>query len=540
MGKTASSYDVIVIGAGVGGIYQIKRLVDAGFNAILVEGDDDLGGTWYRNRYPGCRFDSESYTYGYSFSQELLDEWHWRERFSPQPENLRYLNYVAEKFDLRSHMRFNTFIESMAWNAADSKWCLTTSDGEELHSRFVVSAMGPLSVPTMPSFPGQESFSGRSFHTYWWPEDLKSLAGSRVGIIGTGATGIQIIGAIASEVASLTVFQRRPNWSSPLNNSPISETEMGQIRDRYAEIFANCAATPSGFEHLPDRRGYHNFTPAEREAIWDELYQTPGFAILAGNFVEVHMDEAANAEFSAYMARKIRERVKDPATADKLIPRDHGFGMQRLPLETRYFEAYNYDHVELVDISATPIEAVTPDGVKTSTEEFDLDVLIYATGFDAITGAYDRVPIQGIDGLSLADKWAAGPQTYFGLMTSGFPNLFMLAGPQSASGASNFPRGIEVSVDWVTELLQHARANKVKSLDAQPEAEMGWVEEVKKSYANLLLRKGKGWFVGYNSNVAGRTGEKNRLPAYQGGGARYAKLLKEMTEEDYRGINFSS
>ena len=537
MSQFPERHDVIVIGAGVGGIYQIKRLTDLGIDAILLEGDEDLGGTWYRNRYPGCRFDSESYTYGYSFSKELLDEWHWKERFSPQPENLRYLNFVADKFDLRRYMRFNMYVERMIWQEDERVWRLQVKDGGEYHARFVVSSLGPLSAPTMPDIEGMHTFKGESFHTYWWPKEPVQLAGKRVGIIGTGATGIQIIGEIADKVGELTVFQRRPNWSSPLNNSPISEQEMARIRMRYDEIFANCAATASGFEHQPDRRGFWDVPKQQRRAYWDELYQTPGFAILTSNFAEVYIDEAANQELSDYIAERIRGRVHDPETAEKLIPKDHGFGMQRLPLETRYFEAYNRDNVRLVDISATPIERITSAGIDTADSHYDLDLIIYATGFDAITGAYDRLDIRGVGSQQLKDKWKDGPITYFGSMTHGYPNLLMIAGPQSASGSSNFPRAIEVNVDGATDILQHALANNFTRLEAEQEAEQYWVGAVQRSYEKLLLRKGKGWFVGYNSNVAGHDGVQNRFPAYQGGGARFAKMYREAMSDNYRGID---
>lgn len=535
--SAAEYHDVIVIGAGVGGIYQIKRLTDLGCDAILLEGDEDLGGTWYRNRYPGCRFDSESYTYGYSFSQELLDEWHWKERFSPQPENLKYLNYVADKFDLRRHMRFNAYVESMIWQEGDRVWSLKLRDGGEYRTRFVVSSLGPLSAPTLPDIEGMDSFAGESFHTFWWPKEPVALEGKRVGIIGTGATGVQVIGEIADKVDELTVFQRRPNWSSPLNNSPISEEEMAEIRCRYDEIFANCASTPSGFEHLTDRRGFWNVSKEERKAFWDRLYETPGFAILAGNFSEVYMDEEANRELSEYIADRIRQRVNDPETAEMLIPKDHGFGVQRLPLETNYFEAYNRDNVHLVDITAAPIQRITPTGIETSEGHHELDLIIYATGFDAITGAYDRLDIRGVDGMELKEKWRDGPLTYFGVMTHGYPNLLMIAGPQSASGASNFPRAIEVNVDAVTDILQHAISQDFTRLEAQPDAEEHWVEEVQRSYENLLLKNARGWFTGYNSNVKGHETVRNRYPAYQGGGARFAQLLRKAMSDSYRGID---
>jgi cation diffusion facilitator CzcD-associated flavoprotein CzcO len=277
-------YEVVVLGAGVSGIYQIKCLTDLGMDAILLEAEADLGGTWYRNRYPGARFDSESYTYGYSFSKALLDEWHWKERFSAQPENLRYLNFVADKFDLRRHMRFNARVLTMVWDERERLWQLELSNGETYTARFVVSGIGVLSVPTLPRYEGMDEFAGEAFHTFWWPQTPVPLAGRRVGVIGTGATGIQVIAEIADKVGELHVFQRRPNWSTPLNNSAISAAEMAEIRTRYDEIFAHCTASPNGFEHVPDRRGFWNLTREERRAFWDELYEKPGFAFLAANF----------------------------------------------------------------------------------------------------------------------------------------------------------------------------------------------------------------------------------------------------------------
>ncbi len=531
-------FDVIVIGAGVAGIYQIKRLTDLGIDSIVLEGDEDLGGTWYRNRYPGARFDSESYTYGYSFSQELLDEWHWTERFSSQPENLRYLNHVADKFDLRSHMRFNARVEAMTWDEDALQWHLELQNGDKYTARFVITGIGVLSAPTPPRIKGMDDFAGPSFHTYWWPKEPVPLAGKRVGVIGTGATGIQVIAEIADKVSELTVFQRRPNWSTPLNNSPISEEEMAEIRSRYDEIFANCAISPGGFEHVPDRRGFWNVPKEERIALWDKLYASPGFALLAANFREIFIDEEANKEISDYVANRIRQRVHDPKVAEKLIPKDHGFGMQRLPLETHYFETYNRDNVHLVDITETPIERITSTGIQTANSHYDLDVIVYATGFDAVTGAFDRMKIRGVDGASLGDKWRDGPSTYLGILTKGFPNMMMVAGPQSASGSTNYPRAIETGVNWVTDLLQHAIANGITRLEAGADGEQEWQHEVKKAYDGLLLRKSQGWFTGYNSNVAGREVGKVRYQAFFGTGPKYAARLKQAAERGYSDIMF--
>ncbi len=532
-------HEVIVIGAGVSGIYQIKCLLDAGIDATVLEADENLGGTWYRNRYPGARFDSESYTYGYSFSRELLDEWHWRERFSSQPENLRYLNYVADKFDLRRHMHFNAKVESMHWDEDARLWHLQLEQGERYTARFVITGIGVLSVPTLPRYPGMDSFSGQSFHTYWWPKEPVALQGQRVGVVGTGATGIQVIGEIADKVGDLSVFQRRPNWSTPLNNSPISVQEMADIRARYDEIFANCAESPNGFEHVPDKRGFYALTHEQRVAFWDELYDKPGFAILVGNFPEIFFDEAANQEMSEYVANRIRQRVRDPQVAEQLIPKDHGFGMQRLPLETRYFEAYNRDNVHLVNISETPIERITPTGVQTSADHYELDVIIYATGFDAITGGFDRMQIRGVDNKTLNEKWHNGPSTYLGVLTHGFPNMLMVAGPQSVSGSTNFPRAIEGGVNWVTQLLKHVRCQGCTRIEAQPEAEQAWVEEVVRAHEKMLARRSQGWFTGYNSNVSGHEVGSVRYQAYFGGGPKYATILAQSAAEGYQQIDMS-
>lgn len=528
-----ADHEVIVLGAGVSGIYQIKRLIDLDIDAKVLEADEDLGGTWYRNRYPGCRFDSESYTYGYSFSKELLDEWHWKERFSSQPENLRYLNFVADKFDLRRHIRFHARVQRLRWNEDARLWHLGLVNGETLTARFVITSIGVLSIPTLPSYDGMDEFQGDAFHTYWWPREPVQLTGRRVGVIGTGATGVQVIAEIADKVDQLTVFQRRPNWATPLNNSLISDEEMAKIRCRYDEIFANCAASPNGFEHVPDRRGFWNLSAEERTALWDDLYATPGFALLAGNFPEIFLDERANAEVSAYVANRIRQRVNDPEVAEKLIPKDHGFGTQRLPLETHYFEAYNRDNVELVDVTKTPIERITPGGIQTTTTHYDLDLIVYATGFDAITGAWDKLHVEGANGETLGEKWRDEPSTYLGVLTHGFPNLMMVAGPQSVSGSTNYPRAIEAVVDWVTDLLLHARQNGITRLDAQAEAEREWREEVVRAHERLLSRRSKGWFTGYNENIAGREPGNVRYHAYFGGAPKYRAMIEQEASEGY-------
>ncbi|HZD26439.1 MAG TPA: NAD(P)/FAD-dependent oxidoreductase [Alphaproteobacteria bacterium] len=538
--NTQPDYEVIIIGAGVAGIYQIKRLVDLGVKATVLDSAGDLGGTWYWNRYPGCRFDSESYTYGYSFSRELLDEWHWKERFSSQPENLKYLNFVADKFDLRKHLQFNCQVDAAHFDEAENLWRLKVSDGRTLTCRFVVMALGLLSAPTLPRYEGMDKFKGLSSHTFFWPQEPVELTGKRVAVIGTGATGIQVIGEIADKVAELTVFQRRPNWSAPLNNSEISDEEMADIRRRYDEIFATCARTPGGFEHEPDRRGFWEVSREERLKLWDHLYDQPGFAIWLRNFREIFTDEEANAEFSEYVAERIRQRVKDPKVAEKLIPKDHGFGVQRVPMETNYFEAYNRDNVHLVDVSETPIERITENGIQTSEREYEFDIIVYATGFDAITGSFDRIDIRGVGGEALRDKWKDGPTTYLGMFIHGFPNLFMPSGPQSGSASTNFPRGIETGVNWCTDFLKYLWARGYTRAEATQEAEDRWTDHVIKMYSIMLMRKAKSWFTGYNSNVAGHEAGKIRYMVYNGGAPKYVSIIRDVAAKGYEGIDLST
>ncbi len=539
MTETADlDYDFIVIGAGVAGIYQIKRLADLGVRATVLEAASDLGGTWHNNRYPGARFDSESYTYGYSFSKEVLAEWHWRERFSPQPENLRYLNFVADKFDLRRRMQFDCTVTAAHFDDDGDYWRLSLADGRALTTRFLIMTLGLLSIPTLPKVPGREDFKGRSFHTFDWPHEPLDLSDKRVGIVGTGATAIQVIGEIQDKVGELTVFQRRPNWCAPLRNSKISEAEMAAIRSRYDEIFAACARSPGGFVHEPGRRGFYDVGPEERRKLWDKLYNEPGFGIWLANFRETFMDDAPNAELSAYMAERIRERVNDPAVAEKLIPKDHGFGVQRVPLETNYLEAYNRDNVHLVDLQETPLARVTETGIETSAAHYDLDVIVYATGFDAITGAYDRIEIKGAGGQTLRETWRDGPTTYLGMFVHGFPNMIMPNGPQSGSASANYPRGIETGVDWTMGFFDHVLKRNIRRFDAAEAAETRWTAHVTKMYDRMLMRKAKSWFTGYNSNVEGHEEGTIRFLVYNGGMPKYVSVIRDVAAAGYDGVDF--
>src|SRR5690349_18631581 len=426
---TATDFDAIVIGAGVSGLYQLYRARELGLKTRVFEAGTAVGGTWYWNRYPGARFDSESWTYGYSFSQELLDEWDWDEHFAAQPETERYLNYVADKFDLRRDIQFNSRVKAAHYQEDTRNWDVILEDGRKYTARFLITAVGVLSAATMPTIPGVATFEGQSCHTHYWPKEEVKFEGKRVAVIGTGATAVQAITEIAKTVGHLTVFQRTPNWCAPLHNSPIDAAMQARIKATYAEIFARCRASFGCFIHDADPRKALEVSAEEREALFEKLYREPGFGIWMGNFRDVLVDREANATITEFMRRKIRERVKDPTVADKLIPTNHGFGTRRVALESGYYEVYNQPNVRLVDLRETPIERITPTGVATRDAHYDLDMIIYATGFDAITGAFDRIDIRGRGGRRLRDKWADGPRTYLGLSMEGFPNLFTLVGP---------------------------------------------------------------------------------------------------------------
>lgn len=390
-----------------------------------------------RNRYPGCRFDSESVSYGFSFSQEVLDEWDWTETFAPGSETLKYAQFLTDKFDLRKYMQFSTKIVSAHFQEDTRLWLLTDSHGLTYSSRFLVTALGILSAPTLPNIPGAETFKD-SFHSSRWPEDGdKRLKGKRVGIIGTGATGIQIIQTIVKpeyDVKSLTVFQRTPNWSAPLRNESLTKQDMVEIRKQYPKIFEQCLKSYSGFVYTADTRKTLEVPEAERLAFWEDLYAKPGFAKWLQNFADINTDREANAVFSKFIADKIRQRVHDPRIAEKLIPRNHGFGTRRVPLETNYIEAYNDERVRLVDVAEDdPIERITETGIRLqSGEHVDLDILIFATGFDAVTGPFHSIDFQGVDGAKLKDVWADGPRTFLGLFAHKFPNMCMILGPHQS------------------------------------------------------------------------------------------------------------
>ena len=522
-------YDTIIIGAGMSGLYQLYRLRELGLRVRVLESGTNVGGTWYWNRYPGARFDSESYSYGYSFSKELLAEWDWSEHFAGQPETLRYLNHVADKFDLRRDIQFKSRVTAAHYDEGARCWSLTLEDGSRFRTRFLITAIGPLSTPTLPNIEGRDSFKGASFHTARWPHETVDFKGKRVAVIGTGATGVQTIQTIAKDVGHLTVFQRTPNWCAPLHNGKIDAETQKAIKADYPAMFARCQETFACFIHTPDPRGTFEVSDEEREAFYEKLYGERGFGIWQGNFRDILTDRKANATISDFVARKIRQRVKDQALAEKLIPKNHGFGTRRLPLETFYFEVYNRDNVELVDITETPIERITSRGIETSAREFEFDIIIYATGFDALTGSFDKIDFRGAGDARLKEKWKQGPQTYLGIMVHEFPNMMMLMGPHTALG--NIPRSVEYSVDWVTGLMRFAQDNQLTLVEATTAGVDSWTDHVKALGVGLLSNEVNSWMTGINSNVEGK--QTRIIARYSGSAPAYRARCDEVAANGY-------
>ena len=487
-------FDAIIIGSGVTGLYSLYRMRQLGFSVRAFDDASGVGGTWYWNRYPGCRFDSESYSYGYSFSEELLQEWDWKEHYSAQPETERYLNYVADKFDLRRDIQFNSRVVSATYNEVGSFWEICLADGSRSHGRFLITSVGSFSAGYVPDFEGIDSFRGTSCHTRAWPKEGVDLAGKRVGVIGTGATGVQLITEIAKEVAHLTVFQRTANYCAPLRNGLIDAETQKQIKASYPEIFRVCMETPGSFMHEPDKRSAMDVSQEERLEQYERLWTEPGFKKWLSNFYDVMVPGKANEDYAEFVRNKIRERVHDPVVAEMLVPKDHMFGSKRLPCESGYYEVYNQDNVLLVDVREAPIERITPNGIKTRDEEYELDVIIYATGFYAITGGLINLNITGQNGVRLKDKFADGPRTYMGITSAGFPNLFTV----NAASVGNFVRAAESLIDWVGETMSYLRDNDFKRIAPTVEAEDAWVKHVNEDGANILRTQANSWFVGAN------------------------------------------
>ena len=487
-------YDVLIIGAGVTGLYSLYRFRNLGFSVRSFEDASGIGGTWYWNRYPGARFDSESYTYGYSFSEELLQEWHWKELYSGQPENERYLNYVADKFDLRRHIRFNSRVASCVYDEEANRWELTMQDGHKARGQFLITAVGLLSAHYVPDFEGFNDFKGPWCHTGRWPKEGMDLAGKRVGVVGTGATAVQLITEIAKEVGHLTVFQRTANYCAPLRNRPITEEEQEEIRKHYPEIFEKCLETPGSFMHEFDTRSAFSVSPEERVELYEALWQEPGFKKWLSNFYDVMMPGPANEDYAEFFRNKIRERVKDPVVAEMLTPKDHMFGSKRLPCESGYYEVYNQDNVLLVDVKKAPIQRITETGIQTADAHYELDVIIYATGYDAVTGSLSRMHIQGQNGLTLKEKFAEGPRTFMGISSVGFPNLFTI----NAASVGNFVRAAEPLVEWISECVAYVRDHGYHCIQPTQQSEDEWTQHMIDGGQNILRTQADSWFVGAN------------------------------------------
>ena len=488
-------FDVIVIGAGVTGLYSLYRFRELGFSVRAFEDASGVGGTWYWNRYPGARFDSESYTYGYSFSEELLQEWDWKELYSGQPENERYLNYVADKFDLRRDIEFNARIESAHFLEDENLWHVKTTDGRQAKGQFLITAVGLLSAHYVPDFEGLDSYQGAWCHTGRWPKEGMDLADKRVGVIGTGATAVQLITEIAKEVGHLTVFQRTANYCAPLRNREIDDEMQAEIKAAYPEIFKKCMETPGSFMHEFDTRSALEVSPEERMERYEDLWAEPGFKKWLSNFYDVLLPGEANEDYAEFVRNKIRERVHDPAVAEMLTPKDHMFGSKRLPCESGYYEVYNQGNVLLVDVRKAPIERITLTGLRLEDgSQFDFDVIIFATGYDAVTGSLNRIDIRGVGGESLKDKYAGGPRTYMGISSHGFPNLFTV----NSASVGNFVRAAEPLVDWVCETIRYVRDNEYARISPTVEAEDEWVRHVNEEGAKLLRTQADSWFVGAN------------------------------------------
>ena len=487
-------FDAIVIGAGVTGLYQLYCLRNIGMSVRVFEDGDGVGGTWYWNRYPGARFDSESFSYGYSFSEELLQEWDWKELYSGQPENERYLNYVADKFDLKPHIRFNSRVESCTFEEDRNTWLVEIADGHRARAPFLVTAVGLLSAQYIPDFEGLETYQGQWCHPGRWPREGMDLAGKRVGVVGTGATAVQLITEIAREVGHLTVFQRTANYCAPLRNRPITDEMQREIKANYPEIFRRCNETAGSFVHMFDPRSALEVSEEERQEQYERLWQEPGFSKWLSNFYDVMLPGEANEDYAEFVRNKIRERVHDPEVAEMLVPKDHMFGSKRLPCESGYYEVFNRDNVLLVDVRKAPIRRITPTGLETADAHYELDVIIFATGYDAVTGSLNRIDVRGIGGELLRDKFANGPRTYMGIQSNGFPNMFTI----NAASVGNFVRAAEPLVEWVTECIRYVRENEYVRISPTLEAEDDWVNHVNEAGSKILRSQADSWFVGAN------------------------------------------
>ncbi|MEM7252441.1 MAG: NAD(P)/FAD-dependent oxidoreductase [Pseudomonadota bacterium] len=495
-----SSFDAIVVGAGFAGMYMLHCLRELGWSVRVLEAGDGVGGTWYWNRYPGARCDIESMQYSYSFSEELDQEWTWSEKYSPQPEILAYANHVADRFDLRRDIQFSTRVTSAVFDETSNRWVIDTDVGDQFDAQFCVMAVGCLSAANRPPFSGIDSFKGPIYHTGEWPQEPVDFADQRVAVIGTGSSAIQSIPIIAEQAKSLTVFQRTPNYSVPAWNEALTSEYVDSIKADYPALRAKCRSRPTGVFFPFNQASALSATGEERAQQYEEFWARGGLPFL-GAYGDLLFDKGANDTIAEFARAKIRAVVDDPATAELLCP-DNVFGCKRLCVDSGYYEVYNQPHVSLVDVSSDPIERITEHGIVVAGREHEVDVIVCATGFAAMTGSFDRIDIRGRAGLRLREKWEAGPKTYLGLSTSGFPNFFMVTGPGSPSVLANMIQSIEQHVDWMVDCMNHVRTIGAATIEPKPEPEDAWVEHVNEVAQVSLRSTCSSWYVG--ANIPGR------------------------------------
>ena len=537
----AESVDAVVIGAGITGMYQAYLLRELGLCVRGIEEAPDVGGTWYWNRYPGCRLDTESYAYGYFALKGLMPDWQWSERFAGQPELLRYASVAADRMGIRPHYRFDTRVRSALYDEAANRWRLTLSDDVTVECRLLLSAVGPLSATRMPDIPGIDRFKGESFHSSRWPRGgdggpaHADFSGRRVGVIGTGATGVQMIPEVAKTAKTLHVFQRTPNWFTPHGNHPLTPQRLSELRGDPQQFLAFLESTPTAFPYDRHPLKATQVTAEERRQLFETLYAMPGYGIWLSGYRDLLLNKVSNAYLAEFVAGKIRSRVNDPVVAEKLVPKNHAFGVRRVPMETGYYEVYNQGHVRLVDIAETPIEEITAKGIRTALEEIELDVIVYATGFEAVTGALDRIDIRGKGGVALKDAWQDGPTTYLGLLSTGFPNFFTLVGPHNGAAFCNIGVCGGLQVEWVARLIDWMTQRGCSRIEPLPEFEERWTARVYDEYAKTLLADSDAWWVKTSRNPDGSL--RRRALIYVGGAPEYRALCEDVARKGYEGFD---
>ena len=535
--ENSPDFDAVVIGAGFAGLGMLRRLREEhGMSVQVYETGSGVGGTWYWNRYPGARCDSESYMYCFSFSKELLQDWNWSGKYPEQPEILSYLNHVADRFDLRRNIQFNTRVTSARFLEDAGLWEVETDQGNLVTSQFLITGIGCISSGNVPSIKGLDSFQGEWYHTGSWPHEKVEFAGKRVAVIGTGSSGVQSIPVIAEQAEHLTVFQRTPQYTIPARHATVDRKFLEEVvKPNYDEILEQARWSTGGFPINRDERSALQVTAAERLEAYEAGWAEGGIRFLGASFKDISTDRRANDTMAEFIRRKIREMVRDPETAEKLMPTDHPFGSKRPLIDTDYFETYNNENVELVDIRHSPIKEITPNGIRTEDQDFEFDMIVFATGFDAMTGTYFKMDIRGKNDLSLKDKWSEGPKTYLGLQAAGFPNLFMITGPGSPSVLSNMPVSIEQHIDWIADVLQYTREHDIKTVEADVDAETAWVAHVNEVAEPTMYMLANSWYLGANI-----PGKPRVFMPYVGGLGNYRKKCNEVANNGYEGFILES